>query len=197
MAPGTSSLYAFPLSSSCRWPGWWRQFLEVQFGHLRVPSSSVPSHPKFDNYRKAFDYIPFWLYFRNSVIVSAATICRHLVLVRARGLRLFYPALAGKRPGLFHSPSGHNVALPGPDGTSLRDQTRDLHFLGTLLPLIVPPFFGQYIVSTFSPASLAIFLLRQLPGPCQVSSSMPPGSTVPGTGRSCSASSYRSQGEGS
>ena len=123
------------------------------------PPQLVPSHPKFANYRKAFDYIPFWLYFRNSLIVSAATICGILFscvpaayafsVLRWRGRDLvFYVVLAG-------------IMLPFQVlMVPLYVMYRDLHFLGTLLPLIVAPFFGQYISSAFS-ASLAIFLLRQ------------------------------------
>jgi len=123
------------------------------------PPQLVPSHPKFANYRKAFDYIPFWLYFRNSLIVSGATICGILFscvpaayafsVLRWRGRDLvFYVVLAG-------------IMLPFQVlMVPLYVMYRDLHFLGTLLPLIVAPFFGQYISSAFS-ASLAIFLLRQ------------------------------------
>jgi len=123
------------------------------------PPQLVPSHPHFDNYRKAFDYIPFWLYIRNSVIVSAATICGILfscvpaayafAILRWKGRDLlFYVVLAG-------------IMLPFQVlMVPLYVMYRDLHFLGTLLPLIVAPFFDQYISSAFS-ASLAIFLLRQ------------------------------------
>jgi multiple sugar transport system permease protein len=117
------------------------------------PPQLVPTHPLFDNYQKAFDYIPFWLYFRNSVIVSAATIC-----------------------GILFScvPAAYAFSI-------LRWRGRDLVFFvvlaGIMLPfqvLMVPLYviyrdlhFGQYIASAFS-ASLAIFLLRQffrsLPG---------------------------------
>jgi multiple sugar transport system permease protein len=130
------------------------------------PPQLVPTHPLFSNYQKAFDYIPFWLYFRNSVIVSAATICGILFscvpaayafsILRWRGRDLvFFVVLA-------------SIMLPFQVlMVPLYVIYRDLHFLGTLLPLIVPPFLGQYIASAFS-ASLAIFLLRQffrsLPG---------------------------------
>lgn len=123
------------------------------------PPQLLPSHPQFDNYRKAFDYIPFWLYFRNSLIVSACTICGILFscvpaayafsILRWKGRdMLFYVVLAG-------------IMLPFQVlMVPLYVMYKDLHFLGTLLPLIVAPFFGQYISSAFS-ASLAIFLLRQ------------------------------------
>ncbi len=123
------------------------------------PPQLVPTHPQISNYRKAFDYIPFWLYFRNSVIVSAATICGVLFacvpaayafsILRWRGREIvFYIVLAG-------------IMLPFQVlMVPLYVIYKDFHWIGTLLPLIVPPFFGQYISSAFS-ASLAIFLLRQ------------------------------------
>lgn len=123
------------------------------------PPQLVPSRPEFSNYRKAFDYISFWLYFRNSVIVSAATICGILFsgvpaayafsILRWRGRdAVFYVVLA-------------SIMLPFQVlMVPLYVLYRDLHLIGTLLPLIVPPFFGVYISSAFSSA-LAIFLLRQ------------------------------------
>lgn len=126
---------------------------------FQYPPQLVPSHPEFGNYRKAFDYIPFWLYFRNSLIVSAATICGILfsavpaayafAILRWRGRdALFYVVLAG-------------IMLPFEVlMVPLYVIYRDLHLIGTLFPLILAPFFGQYISSAFS-SSLAIFLLRQ------------------------------------
>ncbi len=123
------------------------------------PPRLLPSRPQFSNYRKAFDYIPFWLYFRNSLIVSAATICGIMFscvpaayafgILRWRGRDLvFYIVLAG-------------IMLPFQVlMVPLYVMYRDLHLIGTLLPLVIPPFFGMYISSAFS-ASVAIFLLRQ------------------------------------
>jgi multiple sugar transport system permease protein len=120
---------------------------------------TLPTHPQFGNYRKAVSYIPFGRYFLNTVIVSAASVVGTLAsgilagyafsIMRWRGRDVtFYVVLA-------------TIMLPFPVVMiPLYYIFTRIHWIGTLLPLIVPPFAGQFITPYFSSA-LAIFLFRQ------------------------------------
>ena len=123
------------------------------------PPSLFPRHPLFSNYSQATRYIPFTRYFLNTVIVSAFTVAGTVVacvpaayafsIMRWRGRDItFYAVLA-------------TIMLPFP--VVMIPQyyifTR-IHWIGSLLPLTVPPFVGEFLTPYFSSA-LAIFLLRQ------------------------------------
>jgi len=120
---------------------------------------TFPTHPKFGNYSKAVSYIPFGRYFLNTVIVSVASVVGTLAsgilagyafsIMRWRGRDVtFYIVLA-------------TIMLPFPVVMiPLYYIFTRIHWIGTLLPLIVPPFAGEFITPYFSSA-LAIFLFRQ------------------------------------
>ncbi len=123
------------------------------------PPSLFPTHPQFSNYSKATTYIPFGRYFLNTFIVSVASVVGTLgsgvlagyafSIMRWRGRDItFYIVLA-------------TIMLPFPVVMiPLYYIFTRIGWIGTLLPLIVPPFAGQFITPYFSSA-LAIFLLRQ------------------------------------
>ena len=123
------------------------------------PPSLFPLHPQFSNYSKATSYIPFGRYFLNTLIVSVASVVGTLgsgvlagyafSIMRWRGRDVtFYIVLA-------------TIMLPFPVVMiPLYYIFTRIHWVGTLLPLIIPPFTGQFITPYFSSA-LAIFLLRQ------------------------------------
>lgn len=123
------------------------------------PPQLVPPHPQFANYPKAFAYIQFWTFFRNSLIVSAASVCGVLVscvpaayavsIMRWRGRNVVFYLMLGSIMLPFQV-----LMVP------LYVIYERIGWLNSLLPLVVPPFFGFYITSWFSGA-LAIFLLRQ------------------------------------
>jgi multiple sugar transport system permease protein len=120
---------------------------------------TLPTHPQFGNYGKAVKYIPFARYLLNTVIVSVASVVGTLAsgilagyafsIMRWRGRDVtFYIVLA-------------TIMLPFPVVMiPLYYIFTRIHWIGTLLPLIVPPFAGQFITPYFSSA-LAIFLFRQ------------------------------------
>jgi len=111
---------------------------------FRFPPSLWPSHPEWSNYSKALSYIPFWRYLANSVIVSAATVCGTLVSA----------ILAAYAFGVMRWRGREGMMIP------LYIIFRHLGWIGTLLPLAVPPWAAQFVTPYFSSA-LAIFLLRQ------------------------------------
>jgi multiple sugar transport system permease protein len=126
---------------------------------FRFPPSLWPSHPDWSNYPKALRYIPFWQYFANSVIVSAATVAG----------TLFSAVLAAYAFGVMRWRGREQVfavslaliLLPFPVVMiPLYIIFRHLGWIGTLLPLAAPPWGAQFITPYFSSA-LAIFLLRQ------------------------------------
>jgi multiple sugar transport system permease protein len=126
---------------------------------FRFPPSLWPAHPEWSNYPKALSYIPFWHYLANSVIVSAATVGGTLfsailaayafTVMRWRGRE----AMFGISLALIMLPFPV-VMIP------LYIIFRHLGWIGSLLPLVVPPWAGQFITPYFSSA-VAIFLLRQ------------------------------------
>jgi len=123
------------------------------------PPSLFPTHPQFSNYSKATSYIPFGRYFLNTLTVSVASVVGTLgsgvlagyafSIMRWRGRDVtFYIVLA-------------TIMLPFPVVMiPLYYIFTRIHWIGTLLPLIVPPFTGEFITPYFSSA-LAIFLIRQ------------------------------------
>lgn len=124
-----------------------------------LPPQLIPSHPHWSNYKNSVTYIPFFTYLRNTAIISVATVVGTLFsctpaayafsVLRWRGRdALFYVVLATVMIPF------QVIMIP------LYIMFRDLGWLGTLLPLAIPPFFSVFISSWFS-SGLAIFLMRQ------------------------------------
>jgi multiple sugar transport system permease protein len=126
---------------------------------FKFPPSLWPTHAEWSNYSKALSYIPFWHYLMNSIIVSAATVTGTLfsailaayafAIMRWRGRE----AMFGVSLALIMMPFPV-VMIP------LYIIFRHLGWIGSLLPLVVPPWAAQFVTPYFSSA-LAIFLLRQ------------------------------------
>jgi multiple sugar transport system permease protein len=123
------------------------------------PPHLLPRHLERGNYSKAINYISFGTYVRNSVIVTVFSVVGTLVccvpaayalsILRWRGRQLVFAIV------LF------GIMLPFPAVMiPWYIIFRKMGFIGTLLPLTVPPFFGEFVTPAFSSA-LAIFLLRQ------------------------------------
>ena len=126
---------------------------------FQTPPHLFPSHVMTSNYSHAVSYIPFWTYVRNSAIVTVFTVlgtlfccvpaAYALAILNWRGKKLVFPIV------LF------GMMLPFPAVMiPWYIIFKKIGFIGTLLPLTVPPFFGEFVTPAFSSA-LAIFLLRQ------------------------------------
>jgi len=123
------------------------------------PPKLIPGSLHLENFVDAVNYIDFWTYFGNSVIVTVFSVIGTLVacipaayafaVLRWRGRDTTFGVV------LF------SMMLPFPAVmVPLYLIFKNLGFIGTLAPLIVPPFVGQFMTPAFSSA-LAIFLLRQ------------------------------------
>jgi multiple sugar transport system permease protein len=123
------------------------------------PPQIIPDGLHFENFANATTYINFWTYLGNSTIVTAVTVIATLFacvpaayafsVLRWRGREASFGIV------LF------SMMLPFPAVMiPLYLIFRDLGMIGSLDPLIIPPFVGQFVTPAFSSA-LAIFLLRQ------------------------------------
>jgi multiple sugar transport system permease protein len=123
------------------------------------PPQLVPHSVHLQNFSDATHYIDFWTYLSNSAIVTAFTVVGTLVacvpaayafaILRWRGREAAFGVV------LF------SMMLPFPAVmVPMYLIFRKLGMIGSLTPLTVPPFFGQFVTPAFSSA-LAIFLLRQ------------------------------------
>lgn len=127
-----------------------------------TPPKLIPSSLHVENFADAVAYIDFGTYLRNSVIVTILTVIGTLfacipaayafAVLRWRGREATFGVV------LF------SMMLPFPAVmVPLYLIFKHLGMIGSLQPLTVPPFFGQFITPAFSSA-LAIFLLRQFLG---------------------------------
>ena len=119
---------------------------------FRQPIQWVPRTTRPENYAEATTLIPFWRYFLNSLIVaipvvigtvmSAAAAAYAFARMRARGLRVLFALVLA------------TLLLPG-EVTLLPSFLlfRELGWVGSYLPLIVPSLLGG--------GAFNIFLLRQ------------------------------------
>jgi multiple sugar transport system permease protein len=126
---------------------------------FHFPPSLWPAHPQWSNYPKALSYIPFWRYLANSIIVSAATVAGTLFSAVPAAYAFGVLRWKGREP--MFAISLALIMLPFPVVMiPLYIIFRHLGWIGSLLPLAVPPWAGQFVTPYFSTA-LAIFLLRQ------------------------------------
>ena len=123
------------------------------------PPQIIPDGLHFENFVGATTYIDFWTYLGNSTIVTVVTVVATLLacipaayafsVLRWRGREASFGIV------LF------SMMLPFPAVMiPLYLIFRDLGMIGSLDPLVIPPFVGQFVTPAFSSA-LAIFLLRQ------------------------------------
>lgn len=126
---------------------------------FHFPPSLWPAHPQWSNYPKALSYIPFWRYLANSIIVSGATVAGTLFSAVPAAYAFGVMRWKGREP--MFAISLALIMLPFPVVMiPLYIIFRHLGWIGSLLPLAVPPWAAQFVTPYFSTA-LAIFLLRQ------------------------------------
>lgn len=123
------------------------------------PPDILPNPARFQNYAEAVTYIPFGTYFVNSTITSLAAAIGTVVSCVPAAYAFAIPRWPGREVvfGLVLA----TIMLPFP--VVMLPQYlifKDLGWLGSLLPLTVPPFVGTFITPYFGSA-LAIFLMRQ------------------------------------
>ena len=124
-----------------------------------TPPSLLPKHVMTSNYSSAVNYISFWTYFRNSAVVTVFSVLGTLFCCVPAAYALAILSWRGKR--LVFAIVLFGMMLPFPAVMiPWYIIFKKLGFLGSLLPLTVPPFFGEFVTPAFSSA-LAIFLLRQ------------------------------------
>jgi multiple sugar transport system permease protein len=123
------------------------------------PPQLVPRSVHLNNFGDAVGYIDFGTYVTNSAVVTVFTVIGTLVacvpaayafaVLRWRGREAAFGVV------LF------SMMLPFPAVmVPMYLIFKRLGMIGSLAPLLVPPFFGQFVTPAFSSA-LAIFLLRQ------------------------------------
>ena len=116
-----------------------------------VPPTLIPAAPQWQNFLASTTYIPFWLYMRNTAIVSGMTIVGTAIpcsLIAYGFARLHWP---GRNIVFLIYLS--TIMLPAQvTMIPLYIVFRQFGWVGTFLPLIIPAFFGN---------ALYVFLLRQ------------------------------------
>lgn len=115
------------------------------------PPTWYPRTPQWQNFLASTTYIPFWLYIRNTLIISGLTIIGTVVscaLIAYGFARVRWPG----RDIVFLAYLS-TIMLPAQvTMIPLYIIFRDLGWVGTYLPLVIPAFFGN---------ALYVFLLRQ------------------------------------
>lgn len=118
---------------------------------IKFPPEFIPKVFVWDNYPKVFRLIPFLMFFRNSVFVTAMAVIGELFsasLVAFAFARLRFPG----RNFLFMVVLA-TMMIPYPvTMVPTFIMFRLLQMVGTYLPLVLPPFFGP---------AFSIFMLRQ------------------------------------
>lgn len=124
-----------------------------------TPPSILPRHWAVGNYSSAINYISFWTYLRNSAVVTAFSVLGTLFCCVPAAYALAILKWRGKQ--LVFAIVLFGMMLPFPAVMiPWYIIFKKMGFIGSLLPLTVPPFFGEFVTPAFSSA-LAIFLLRQ------------------------------------
>lgn len=115
------------------------------------PPALWPATPQWQNFVEATRYIPFWLYMRNTLVICLITVVGTLIsctLIAYGFSRLRWPG----RDAIFIIYLS-TIMLPGQvTMIPLYVVFRNLGWVGTILPLVVPAFFGN---------AFFVFLLRQ------------------------------------
>ncbi len=114
-------------------------------------SSWIPGSPRWQNYRDVFGTIPFFTYLRNTLILCVANVCG--VLFSSPLAAYAFARLHWRGRDVVFFIMFASILLPAQVTLiPVYITFRDLHWLGTFLPLIVPSFLGS---------PFYIFLLRQ------------------------------------
>jgi len=118
---------------------------------FRVPPNLFPENPQWQNFLASTQYIPFWLYMYNTLVICALTIVGTVISCSL----IAYGFARVKWPGrnLVFLIYLSTIMLPAQvTMIPLYIVFRQLGWVGTIWPLVVPAFFGN---------ALYVFLLRQ------------------------------------
>ncbi len=118
---------------------------------FQLPPTFLPVDPQWQNFQAATEYIPFWLYMGNTLIIAVLTIIGTLVsctLIAYGFARIKWPG----RNVLFIVYLSTIMLPTQVTMIPLYIIYRQMGWIGTFMPLIVPSFFGN---------ALFVFLLRQ------------------------------------
>ena len=115
------------------------------------PPQLLSTHPQWSNYGAALRYIDFWRYFANSLIIAVFTVAGTIFSCTLTAYSFARLRWKG-RNAVFALCMGTLMLPFQVQMIPLYIVFRHLGWIGTFLPLIVPPFFGN---------ALYIFLLRQ------------------------------------
>jgi multiple sugar transport system permease protein len=123
------------------------------------PPILMPSSLHFENFSQAVTYIDFWTYARNSLLVTVVTVVGTLIACVPAAYA--FAVLRWRRREAAFGVVLFSMMLPFPAVmVPLYLIFKRLGMVGSLAPLLLPPFVGQFVTPAFSSA-LAIFLLRQ------------------------------------
>ncbi len=115
------------------------------------PPHLIPAHPKWQNYVAAMQYIDFWRYFGNTMIVAGFSVAGTIFSCTLTAYS--FARLQWKGRNVVFALCMATLMLPFQvTMIPLYIIFRHLGWIGTYLPLIVPAYFGN---------ALYIFLLRQ------------------------------------
>ena len=118
---------------------------------FKVPPELLPIPPKWSNYIEAVTYIPFFLYFKNTMIIAVLSALG--VIITTPFVAYAFSRMEWRGRDALFILSLSTLMLPFQvQMIPLYVMYRQVGWIGTLLPLIVPNFFGN---------ALFIFLLRQ------------------------------------
>ncbi len=135
------------------YPFLWMLFTSLKTSKeiYQVPSTTFPQHVTFDNYVAAVTKMPFLRYTINTVVitvlsvvgmvVSSSMVAYSVSKIRWKGSRIIFPIIIGTMMIPYQV-----TMIP------LYMIFTKMHFVGTIVPLVLPCFFG---------GAYYIFLLRQ------------------------------------
>lgn len=118
---------------------------------FHFPPDLIPQNPKWSNYSEMINFIPFGIYFKNSMIVSLLAVVGELIAAPPAAYAFSKMHWKGREAAfvavLMTMMLPFQVMM-----IPLYTMFRKIGWIGTLLPLTIPNFFGH---------ALYIFLLRQ------------------------------------
>ncbi|NLW24805.1 MAG: carbohydrate ABC transporter permease, partial [Clostridia bacterium] len=119
---------------------------------LIFPPKIFPSKPDWSNYKKALNKFPFWIYLKNTVVITVGNLIG--TLLTAPLVAYGFSKIKWKGRDFFFILMMSTVMLPGVvTMVPVFLIFRNLGWLNTFLPLIVPAFLGG--------GAMNVFLIRQ------------------------------------
>ena len=115
---------------------------------IEYPSAIMPKHITFEAFSVVFKENPFFLYLRNTMLITAASVlgCAFTSAFVAYGFTRFKV----KGSGLIFAVFIAGIMIPGQVLTIPMFELYDkINWVNTFLPFIIPPFFGGGIVNIF------------------------------------------------